>query len=109
MKLEKNKIIVFITFILSLFLFNNCSKDFDFGDLKVAVKTNNFSNVLQTTASVSGEIIRDNGLSINSRGICYGTTSNPTIAGKVEEALKEINEEAKAKGAAPGREPRLLR
>ena len=81
MKLEKNKIIVFITFILSLFLFNNCSKDFDFGDLKVAVKTNNFSNVLQTTASVSGEIIRDNGLSINSRGICYGTTSNPTIAG----------------------------
>jgi 5-(carboxyamino)imidazole ribonucleotide mutase len=25
--------------------------------------------------------------------------SNPTIAGKVEEALKEINEEAKAKGA----------
>ncbi len=81
MELKKNKIIVFIASIISLFLFNNCSKDFDFGDLQIAVKTNNFSNVLQTTASVSGEVIRDNGLPINSRGICYGTISNPTIAG----------------------------
>ena len=50
-------------------------------ELVNAVKTVEFSSVTQTTASVSGNVITDNGSNIIERGICYGTNSNPTVSG----------------------------
>ncbi|KAB1157953.1 Lcl domain-containing protein [Flavobacterium luteum] len=76
-KLNLLKIIIFLITIH----FISCTNEFDYGKIINAVKTLEFSNVTQTTANVSGNIITDNGASITSRGICYGIDNNPTISG----------------------------
>jgi hypothetical protein len=57
-----------------------CSKEFDFGKNQNSVETLTHDNLAQTSVSVTGRIIRDNGSPISTRGICYATTDNPTIA-----------------------------
>ena len=59
----------------------SCTNEFDYGKIINAIKTVEFSNVTQTTANVSGNIVTDNGSTITERGICYGTNRNPTISG----------------------------
>jgi hypothetical protein len=49
------------------------------------VTTTAVNNVTQTTAIGGGNITSDGGCGVTIRGICYGTSENPTIAGpKVE-------------------------
>lgn len=72
--------ILFTTLISILFLYG-CTEEFDYGKSENAVKTLESSDILQTTAVVSGTVITDNGASLTARGICYSTSNNPTISG----------------------------
>jgi uncharacterized protein (TIGR02145 family) len=45
-----------------------------------SVTTTSISAITQTTASSGGNVTSDGGASITERGICYNTSSNPTIA-----------------------------
>lgn len=82
--MKKNIPIIISTILLSIILFS-CENEFDYGKILNAVKTVQFDNVTQTTADVSGNVITNNGAGLYERGICYSTTSNPTINGlKVE-------------------------
>lgn len=74
---SKIELIVITAFVLII----SCTNEFDYGKLINAVKTVDFSNVTQTTADVSGNVITDNGASLTARGICYGTSNNPTVSG----------------------------
>ena len=67
--------------VLLIYCFLSCSEEFDFGNVKNAVKTSDISNILQSSAVVSGNVITDNGASLIARGICYGIDDNPTIQG----------------------------
>ncbi|MEI6753331.1 MAG: fibrobacter succinogenes major paralogous domain-containing protein [Paludibacter sp.] len=42
--------------------------------------TNAVSNITSTTATCGGNITYDGGVMVTARGVCWGTTSNPTIA-----------------------------
>jgi hypothetical protein len=78
-KVFQSKIVLIV---ITAFVFIiSCTNEFDYGKIQNAVKTVEFSNVTQTTADVSGNVITDNGSNIIERGICYGTTNNPTISG----------------------------
>ncbi len=57
----------------------SCWKEFDYGKSKKAVETLKVSSVSQTTATVAGKVITDNGSLITERGICYNTSNNPTV------------------------------
>lgn len=70
-----------VTIIISICLLNSCTEEFDYGKTVNAVKTGGTSDVLQTTAIISGTVNTDNGASLIARGICYGTNNNPTITG----------------------------
>ena len=69
-------LIIIIGFIVTI----SCTNEFDYGKLQNAVKTVASSNIAQTTADVSGNVITDNGASLSARGICYSTSNNPTIS-----------------------------
>lgn len=77
-KVNKSKI--FLILLTGIVLLISCSNDFDYGKLQNAVKTVASSNIAQTTADVSGNVITDNGASLSARGICYSTSNNPTIS-----------------------------
>lgn len=51
------------------------------GAVAPVVVTGIASAVMVTTATVAGEVINDGGSAVTERGICYGTTLNPTTAG----------------------------
>ncbi len=70
-------LIAIIAFIVSL----SCTNEFNYVKVQNAVKTLASSSITQTTADVSGNVITDNGESLLARGICYGTSNNPTISG----------------------------
>lgn len=70
----------YIVILFLLLLSNSCTNEFDYGKLQNAVKTATCSNITQTTADVSGNVITDNGASLSARGICYSTSNNPTIS-----------------------------
>lgn len=78
-KVYQAKIVLIV--ITALVFIISCTNEFDYGKLVTAVKTVEYTNVTQTTADVSGNIITDNGASLTARGICYGTSNNPTISG----------------------------
>jgi len=44
------------------------------------VTTTSVSSITQTTASSGGNVTSDGGAAVISRGVCWGTTANPTIA-----------------------------
>lgn len=69
-------LIIIIGFIVTI----SCTNEFDYGKLQNAVKTVASSNIAQTTADVSGNVITDNGANLSARGICYSTSNNPTIS-----------------------------
>ena len=76
----KNSLRLLIVSLLSIYMLMSCLKKFDYAKSKNAVKTLEFSNVLQTEALVTGSVITDNGSALTERGICYDTLSNPTTA-----------------------------
>lgn len=46
---------------------------------KPEIRTDTVSQIDIYSAMISGEVIRDNGYSVTTRGICYSTNENPTI------------------------------
>lgn len=80
-KAKAYNVIILFTTVISLLVLYSCTEEFDYGKSENAVKTLESSDILQTTAIVSGTIITDNGVSLSARGICYGTNNNPTISG----------------------------
>lgn len=79
-KIIKTKINFILPLIILLNFTSSCEEEFDYGTSKNAVKTISASEISETTALISGNIITDNGSSITQRGICYSTTNNPTIS-----------------------------
>jgi hypothetical protein len=75
---SKTELIIITLFVLII----SCTNEFDYGKLQNAVKTDDFSNVTQTTVSVSGNVLTDNGSNLTARGICYGIDFNPNISGQ---------------------------
>ena len=45
------------------------------------VTTGTVSDITETTATCSGEVTADGGALVTERGICWGTSSNPTVGG----------------------------
>ena len=45
------------------------------------VTTNPATNITQTTATSGGNVTSDGGSAVTARGVCWSTSSNPTIAG----------------------------
>jgi hypothetical protein len=80
MRIE-NKLRAGFVFFISIIAIWGCTNEFDYGNLKKAAVTVAYSNVTQTTAEVTGNIITDNGSSLSARGICYSTSDNPTTSG----------------------------
>ncbi len=76
-----NNVKILFTTLISILLLYSCTEEFDYGKSENAVKTLESSDILQTTAVVSGTVITDNGASLTARGICYSTNNNPTISG----------------------------
>lgn len=76
--MKKYKIIK-VSFVLITLLFFSCENEFDYGKIINAVKTVQYTNVTQTTAEVSGNVITDNGAGLISRGICYSTSTSPSV------------------------------
>ena len=76
--MKKYKIIK-VSFVLITLLFFSCENEFDYGKIVNAVKTVQYTNVTQTTAEVSGNVITDNGAGLISRGICYSTSTSPSV------------------------------
>ena len=76
-----NNVKILFTTLISILLLYSCTEEFDYGKSENAVKTLESSDILQTTAVVSGTVITDNGASLTARGICYSTSNNPTISG----------------------------
>ncbi|MBP6754679.1 MAG: DUF1566 domain-containing protein [Bacteroidia bacterium] len=79
-KIIKTKINFILPLIILLNFTSSCEEEFDYGTSKNAVKTISASEISETTALISGNIITYNGSSITQRGICYSTTNNPTIS-----------------------------
>lgn len=79
---RNNSFRIYISVLLGmLFLTNNgCKKD-DAPIITATVTTSTVTNIAVTTASCGGEVTVDGGGSITERGICWGTSSNPTITG----------------------------
>ncbi|CAM3774750.1 DUF1566 domain-containing protein [Flavobacterium gelidilacus] len=75
---SKTELIIMTFFVLII----SCTNEFDYGNLQNAVKTDDFFDVTQTTVSVSGNVLTDNGSNLTARGICYGIDYNPTILGQ---------------------------
>jgi hypothetical protein len=78
---SKVKLKIVVASLTLLVLIISCTDEYDYGKLERAVKTVSFNNVAQTRADVSGNVITDNGASLSARGVCYGTSNNPTISG----------------------------
>jgi len=51
------------------------------GAVAPVVTTGAATAVMTTTATVAGNVTNDGGANVTARGVCYGTTLNPTIAG----------------------------
>lgn len=80
-KAKYYSVIILFTTIISHLLLYSCTEEFDYGKSENAVKTLEYSDILQTTAIVSGTVNTDNGASLTARGICYSINNNPTISG----------------------------
>jgi uncharacterized protein (TIGR02145 family) len=71
---------IYIITIISLFLMlNNSCKKVDEKSISV-LTTSEISNITQTSAISGGNITSDGGASITTRGVCWDTLKNPTIA-----------------------------
>jgi hypothetical protein len=53
------------------------------GAVAPVVTTGAVTLITTTTATVAGDVTNDGGSAVTTRGICYGTTLNPTTAGNI--------------------------
>lgn len=76
-----------ILYFLTLFVvFNSCGNEYDFlGDNLEAVSTNEVADISKNTALIKASLNTLNGSSLSEKGVCYSTSSSPTIKdGKVK-------------------------
>jgi len=76
------KIIRFFQFLLLIFLLLvlNCSKDSEKTKLKPVLTTTAVSSITTNSASSGGNITKDGGATVTTRGVCWNTSGNPTTA-----------------------------
>lgn len=67
-----------VAIIIFVFLVSSCKKDPI--NLIPTITTLATTNITSSSSSSGGEVISDGGASITSRGVCWNTTQNPTIA-----------------------------
>ncbi|MDR1882363.1 MAG: hypothetical protein LBR26_06220 [Prevotella sp.] len=79
--MKKN--ILLLTVLAFALCLASCGKDDDEGNSPLAVETTTITDVSYTSAIVSGEIVQG---SASQRGICWGTSANPTVNGSKVEA-----------------------
>lgn len=81
---QKNKIWLYPIIIvgLSLILISGCKKDDDDSSSAQvpSLTTTAISNITTTTAKSGGTISSDGNATITARGVCWGTTQNPTVS-----------------------------
>lgn len=77
MKIKLKFLIILSTIVI---IVNSCDKDHEYGFQPNAVQTLEVSNINQTLATVSGNIVSDGGKELTERGICWHTLAQPTIA-----------------------------
>ena len=75
MKTRSKIFIINFSLLLILIMFN-CKKEDSI--LIPTVSVSSVTDVTGTSASTGGEVIFDGGAEVTSRGICWGTTQNPT-------------------------------
>jgi hypothetical protein len=78
-KLINSLISSFIIVGVLLMFLNSCKKDNNSTQMPT-LATASVTNITQTTASCGGTITDDGGGEITARGVCYSTSSNPTVA-----------------------------
>jgi uncharacterized protein (TIGR02145 family) len=78
-KMISMKNIFRISGIIMIIILHLSCKNKDMALFSPAVTTTPVTEILYTTATSGGTITDDGGASVFSRGVCWGTTSNPTI------------------------------
>ncbi len=58
-----------------------CLKDSGSSTTTPTVSTTSVSNVTQTSATSGGNVTSDGGATVTARGVCFGTSTSPTISG----------------------------
>jgi M6 family metalloprotease-like protein len=71
---------IFISILMVFLSVISCKKDSDTTPTLPTLSTSSISNIASTSASSGGNITEDGGASITSRGVVWGTSSNPTIS-----------------------------
>ncbi|MCF8299322.1 MAG: hypothetical protein K9J13_17365 [Saprospiraceae bacterium] len=61
-----------------VFLFSQCKKEEESAE-KPKVTTADVTNIAQQTATCGGNVTDDGGADITARGICVGSSANPTL------------------------------
>lgn len=76
-----------VLILIGILTFIGCTKEYDFGGIKNAVKTVGFNNVTQTSVEVSGSVDTAYGTTLSNTGICYSFKVNPTIDGLSKKSI----------------------
>jgi uncharacterized protein (TIGR02145 family) len=71
------KAVTAIMLTVTLFFTTGCNKENNDSDVRVTTYTP--QNITQTTAKCGGDVIVSQGLSLNELGVCWSTSSKPTI------------------------------
>ena len=80
-KLNKNYFALLLLLTIVLLFFLGCNKPHNPSAATLAALTTTaVSTIAQTTAQSGGNITADGGASITTRGVCWGTTTNPTVS-----------------------------
>jgi len=74
-----NKLIFLFPVLLITYGCSNNSADLDIEQNTPTVSTNSTINITSVTAASGGNVTNDGGANIIARGVCWSTTSNPTI------------------------------
>lgn len=75
--MKSKKLLVLVCLILGIVIIDSCKKDVSLPVLT----TTNPSNVTINSVTSGGNITSSGGADVTARGVCYGTSSNPTTAG----------------------------
>jgi uncharacterized protein (TIGR02145 family) len=67
---------VFVCLIFAVVAINSCKKD----PVPPTLTTTDLSNITTTSATTGGVITKDGGAAVTARGVCWGTTTNPSIS-----------------------------
>lgn len=73
---NRNLISLMVLFAVSVLVFSSCKSSNDPPSLTTA----NVTGITRSSAVSGGTITSDGGASVSSRGVCWGTTTNPTVS-----------------------------